>query len=179
MRPRRERQQDTRSLLIHVDAFEQLKQFQHRATAPRLDMRYLVEGAIELLAANGAQAQWIAASRKCLEQALGRSGTGDAADGCITEGAASDAARTHGAPVGEAHKHPDCKSLLIGIAAFEQLKAIQGTTRDPRLEMRSLVEGAISLLTNDETKRGNWVHQSRQALQNHLAHLLLKEPEEL
>lgn len=172
--PRREREQDTRSLLIHSAAFEQLRQFQHRASAPRLDMRYLVEGAIAMLARSSDEMRWIASSRECLVHALGRPGLRETADAacCVSEGSAHVVDRAHGAPAGANAKHPDCRSLLVGLVAFERLKAIQGNTREPRLEMRYLVEGAIALLTGDVTRHGDWIRQSRHALQGHLTHLL-------
>lgn len=160
-----------RSLLLGRAAFEMLKAVQAEADQPRLDLRYFVEGAIVLLDGSPAlNAPWLQAARSALADHLQvpldlpkTSGTGTRPH-TAAEGAQ---ARTHGGHRPSA-RHADCKSLQIGETSFERLKAIQGTTHAPRLEMRYLIEGGICLLRSRADQQAAWVWQARQALIEHL-----------
>jgi hypothetical protein len=61
--------------------------------------------------------------------------------------------------------------LQISEATFQWLKGVQGTTRDPRIEIRYLVEGAVTLLTQQAAVPDAVVRHARRALQAHLAAL--------
>lgn len=190
-----------RNLLIGLEAFNALRGVQASAPTPRLDLRYLVEGSIELLGSDHTLFQrWLHASRVALarqlsqdgkagEGAQGSEGTGAAlsarAEGCATDAITQVTALTQtewnlrnvgndrapGRLRPRNAPRPDCRSLLIGELAFQRLKLVQGTTRDPRLEMRSLVEGAVALLGQETDLHAAWVTQSRQALSRHLEQL--------
>lgn len=187
-------------VLIGWQAFYRLRDLQSAMPQPRLDMRYLVEGSIELLRAQpGAQQRWLQAARDELARDLAsheQGGQGAAAQdsggvcaaACRTSGLsgagagtggrqaaegvrASARARARGASREASVEGNGCKSLLLSAEAFQRLRAIQGTTRHPRLELRYLVDGAIALLHQDVASHAEWVRQSRQALATHLAQL--------
>jgi len=198
-------------ILIGLEAFGRLRGIQAVMPQPRLDMRYFVEGSIELLGAHPQTLQrWLRAARDELARELGGQTQGggerlaaqtggddycDATERGDREVAASGAggqlaaatgidghqaieraeaaadARTHGAPTAPNARRLDCKSLLLSPQAFERLRAIQGTTRHPRLELRYLVDGAVALLHEDTNSHAAWVQQSRQALAMHLSQL--------
>lgn len=212
-----------RNLLIGLEAFNALRGVQGSAPTPRLDLRYLVEGSIELLGSDHTLFQrWLHASRVALARQLsqdGKAGEGAErsegtgagvsartegigaalsartegtgaglsarAEGCATDAITQVTALTQtewnlrnvgndrapGRPRPRNAPRPDCRSLLIGELAFQRLKLVQGTTRDPRLEMRSLVEGAVALLGQETDLHAAWVTQSRQALAEHLEQL--------
>ena len=159
-----------RPVLVGARAFGQLKRLQAMLPQPRLDMRYLVEGFVQLLHEQpAAQRRWLAAARSELARSLdvADSGTGEDA---LAEGVPTQVdARAHGAQHADARAEPGCKSLLIGLPAFRRLKAIQGVTHHPRLELRYLVDGAISLLDEEHELQADWVRHSRQALLAHLS----------
>lgn len=151
-----------------------LRAAQASGAGPRLEMRYLIEGAIALLTASKPlHAAWMDAAREALTAQLqiqmdlgSESGTG-ARDTPAAEGAS---ARTHGGGA-PSRRHADCKSLQVGELAFERLKAIQRTTHAPRLEMRYLVEGAIGFLRRRTDQQAEWERHARQALIEHLMQL--------
>lgn len=93
------------------------------------------------------------------------------------EGAVASAeARAHMRHVSNTRRS-DCKSVLLSRQAFDRLRAIQGRTQHPRLELRYLVDGAIALLHEDVAFRAAWVQQSRQALSAHLSQELQQQPQ--
>lgn len=190
-----------RALLISKAGFAWLRSLQTTAPGPRLDLRYLLEGAISVLAADmAARPAWFEAGRQSLLTHLateqrgsnvfgpgpgrivapgtgvihtvaiaGNSGTGRS--NAALEGAS---ARTSEVPTDtgrHAHRSEDCKSLHVGEPAFQCLKSIQGTTRDPRLEMRYLLEGAIALLQRRNDLLPQVVGIARQLLAEHLVQL--------
>jgi hypothetical protein len=145
-----------RVLLIGRSAFAWLRVLQERAPAPRLEMRYLIEGIVLLLIAlEEIREPWLAGAREA-----GRSLV-------ATEGAQ---ARTPASPSGNG-RHDDCKALQIGEASFLWLRGVQGLTRDPRLEIRYLVEGALALLQQRTDLLPEVVGHARQALSEHLSQL--------
>lgn len=159
-----------RVLLVGNLCFTWLRRLQERAPAPRVDLRYLVEGAITMLQNNEhMHSSWMAHARNSLVEhvasnsAVQISGTGRS----TAEGAK---ARTSGAPAGHA-RHDDCKALQINEPAFQWLKGKQGTTRDPRLDMRYLIEGALALLITHPEHLPQVVSLARRALRVHLAEL--------
>ena len=162
-----------RVLLVGVGCFAWLRVLQERAPGPRVDLRYFIEGVIALLEASPElKAPWMDASKQSLInhvsgrtslQAHGnRTGRHQAADGAQ--------ARTQGGPVTGAH-HEDCKALQVGEGAFQWLKGVQGTTRDPRLDMRYLVEGALLLLSQKPELLPAALGLARRSLREHLAAL--------
>lgn len=163
-----------RSLLVGKDAFTALRAAQANGSGPRLDMRYLIEGAVALLSASQElRSAWIDAARGAFTTHLqvpmdlgSESGTGVRARPAA-EGAS---ARTHGGSA-PSRRHADCRSLQVGESAFERLKAIQRTTHTPRLEMRYLVEGAVGLLRRRADQQAKWERHARQALIEHLSEL--------
>jgi hypothetical protein len=187
-------------VLIGRQAFNRLRDLQSAMPQPRLDMRYLVEGSIELLRAQpDAQQCWLQAARDELARDLAghaQGGQGAAsqesggvcAAACGTSGLSGAGAGTGGHQAAEGARSSTrtrargasravnaegngCKSLLLSTEAFQRLRVIQGTTRHPRLELRYLVDGAVALLHQDVASRAAWVRQSRQALATHLAQL--------
>lgn len=166
-----------RPVLIGARAFGQLKHLQALLPQPRLDMRYLVEGFVQLLQEQPRdQQRWLTAARAELARALNATASGTGGDD-LAEGVAADAdARAHGAQGADARIQPGCKSLLIGVHAFRRLKAIQGVTHHPRLELRFLLDGAIALLDGENDLHEMWVRHSRQSL---LAHLSLLQEQSL
>lgn len=156
-----------RVLLVGHACFSWLRRLQEKAPAPRVDLRYLVEGVITLLQSDeGLQDEWMAQSREALVRHVSGSisGTGRAA----AEGAQ---ARTSGAPAGHHSRHDDCKALQVAETAFQWLKGMQGTTRDPRLDMRYLVEGAMALLHKHPEYLPTVVGLARRSLIEHLVEL--------
>lgn len=186
-----QRKADTcKPVLIGLGAFFRLRNVQVVLPQPRMDMRYLVEGSIELLSKEAEVLErWLQAARHELARELENHWP----DGCAvvergtgsplgsghrtgghraTEGAgAAVHVRAHGASHAVNTETNGCKSLLLSAEAFQRLRAIQGTTRHPRLELRYLVDGAIALLHQDAASHAEWVRQSRQALATHLAQL--------
>lgn len=168
--------QGTRTVVLGQQPFDDLRRVQVSVSTPRLDLRYILEGAITLLdLAPCVRLPWVVASRQVLGQHVRgttlddgfRSGAGMASPG-DAEGVARVAAQTHGEPQPTSVRHADARSLRIGEACFVQLKAIQATTHDPRLEMRFLIDGAVALLMSRADLHGDWLWQSRQALLVHL-----------
>ena len=95
----------------------------------------------------------------------------------VVEGAVASAeARAH-AQLASTTRRTDCKSILLSRQAFDHLRAIQGRTQHPRLELRYLVDGAITLLHEDVASHAAWVQQSRQALSAHLSQELQQQPQ--
>lgn len=160
-----------RVLLVGTFYFAWLRRLQERAPGPRIDLRYLVEGAITLIQSDeSAETSWMALSREALVRHVTASantsisGTGR----ILAEGVTK--ARTSGPPIGHG-RHDDCRALQIGEQAFQWLKGKQGTTRDPRLDMRYLVEGALALLTDQPVLLPRVVGLARRALCAHLVEL--------
>jgi hypothetical protein len=176
-----------RVLLIGRSAFAWLRVLQERAPAPRLEMRYLIEGIVLLLIAlEEIREPWLAGAREAMFQhmAAQRQIAANRCDGpaeraaqeqfqgtgrslVATEGAQ---ARTPASPSGNG-RHDDCKALQIGEASFLWLRGVQGLTRDPRLEIRYLVEGALALLQQRTDLLPEVVGHARQALSEHLSQL--------
>ncbi len=156
-----------RSLLVGLETFSLLKRAQERLPAPRLDMRYLVEGALVVGTHQDNKHAWLAAAHEALRlhvNSTSESGTVAALAEGEDEGAH---ARNQETSSRGAH-NPGCKSLLIGEDAFTALKLLQTTTHSPRLEMRYLVEGAIALVLDRRSIQAAWVQAARQVLQSHL-----------
>lgn len=170
-----------RVLLIGVPAFNWLRLLQERSPGPRIDMRYFIEGAVELLRADDSLAEdWMRLSHQALVDHV--AGRGAAARDMKTrtsrpqpaqEGtgrltlADGAQARTSRGPLNPGH-HDDCKALQVGEDAFQWLKAAQGTTRDPRLDMRYLVEGALALLHERRLLLPLVLGHARRSLREHL-----------
>jgi hypothetical protein len=191
-----------RVIVVGASAFRWLKALQGRAPAPRVDMRYLLEGTVAVLQARpDVRQSWLQRSLDAMyqhlavrrqQEAMGDTGRGMTATGSRQgrSAAASDegtgrnaafegaAARTQGTPYTTGHRemrNEDCKALQIGEARFQWLKGVQGTTRDPRIELRYLVEGALALLQQEDGLLPGVVENARHALAEHLA-LLQTEP---
>ena len=166
-----------RVLLVGVGCFAWLRVLQERAPGPRVDLRYFVEGAAALLEnAPELRRAWMDASRQALiHHVAGRTGHQGHGNRTGRQQAADGAqARTQGSPNPGAH-HEDCKALQVGEGAFQWLKGVQGTTRDPRLDMRYLVEGALSLLDQKPELLPAVLGHARRSLREHLA-LLETQP---
>jgi hypothetical protein len=161
-----------RVLLVGRRHFRWLKTLQEHVPGPRLDLRYLLEGALAVLQGDEAlRAHWLEAARAALLGQLAQNESGTGRGPAVAEGAQ---ARTPAPPlahVRNAGRIEDCKALQVGEEAFLGLKRVQGTTRDPRLEMRYLVEGAVVLLQQRADLLPRVVGQARQALSGHLAQL--------
>jgi hypothetical protein len=180
-----------RPVLIGLEAFRRLRGIQISMPQPRLDMRYLVEGSIELLHGHPAALQhWLWAARNELARDLreranhGGGGAttqepgsfiaadrGTGGDSAVEGVQASACTRVRGARRARDTERTNCKSLLLACEAFQRLRAVQGTTRNPRLELVYLVDGAVALLHQDTASHAAWVRQSRQALATHLVQL--------
>lgn len=166
-----------RSVVLGAGAFAQLKGKQTSWPGPRLEMRYLVEGAITLLCDDHqpelSQAL-VAQARGDLAQAL-KPNAADTTDSVghrasvASEGAT---ARTHG-PATQARG--ERRSLRIDHAAFVAMQAIQEQT-EPRLELRYLIDAGIAVLGRDAELERRWVQHARQALHQHLTQLLMQAP---
>lgn len=166
-----------RVLLVGTRAFFWLRCLQAVAPGPRVDLRYLVEGVIAILREQGnLHPQWlrhateallahVAYTAQAVHAVQGEpiSGTGRLA----AEGAR---ARASGPSAGRG-RNEDCKALQIGEAAFLWLKDQQGTTRNPRLDLRYLVEGALALINERTECLPQVVQRARQSLRDHLAEL--------
>lgn len=165
-------------------------------------MRYLLEGTVAVLQARpDVRQSWLQRSLDAMyqhlavrrqQEAMGDTGRGMTATGsrqgrsaaASEEGTGRNAAfegapaRTQGTPYTTGHREmriDDCKALQIGEARFQWLKGVQGTTRDPRIELRYLVEGALALLQQEDGLLPGVVENARHALAEHLA-LLQTEP---
>lgn len=165
----------SRVLLVGVAAFAWLRKLQERAPGPRIDLRYLVEGAVVLLEGRPELRQlWLEQARRALVEHV--AGAGDRGSVGNTQGtgrrqsAEGAAARTSASSVNPAH-HDDCKALQVGERAFQWLKSVQGTTRDPRLDMRYLVEGALALLDREPSLLPRVLGHARRSLLEHLQQL--------
>jgi hypothetical protein len=180
-----------RPVLIGIEAFRRLRGIQISMPQPRLDMRYLVEGSIDLLHAQpGAMQRWLKAARDELARDLRERADRDGGDAVTQEPGSARAtgqgtgdqlgaegaevhtfARVRGARRAWNAERSNCKSLLLAHEVFQRLRAVQGTTRNPRLELIYLVDGAVALLHQDQASHAAWVRQSRQALASHLVQL--------
>lgn len=160
-----------RVLLVGVASFAWLRKLQERAPGPRIDLRYLVEGAVVLLeGAPQLRQAWLAQSRLALvDHVAGNAGRATEGTG-RRQPAEGAAARTSASSVNPAH-HDDCKALQVGERAFQWLKGVQGTTRDPRLDMRYLVEGAVALLDREPSLLPRLLGHARRSLLEHLQQL--------
>ena len=101
----RQDHQGVRSLLIGLEAFNTLRGVQGSAPTPRLDLRYLVEGSIELLGGDNTLFQrWLHASRVALARQLSQDGKeGEGAQG--SEGAGAGTSNRTGGPAKDAINH--------------------------------------------------------------------------
>jgi hypothetical protein len=173
---------DARTVLVAVATFEWLRQLQARAPLPRVDMRYLLEGALATLAANAElQAAWLDAAADSLATHMQRARTEAVAarstvvgtanpriDRRIGEGAH---ARTSGALASSGRRHDDCRALQIGESTFRCLRDLQGKTYEPRLDFRFLLTGAHELLAQRPLLLPEVIERARAALREHLAEL--------
>ena len=172
--------QQHRVVLIGLAAFCWLKRLQETAPPPRLDLRYLIEGATTALKEVPALilAGWIEDSEQAMfthmaslrgqPSPVAPRGTGSPA--WAAEGAH---ARTQGQQdrSATARRRSDCRALQIGEPAFLWLKSVQRSTRDPRIELRYLLEGACALLERKPELLQPVIGHARQALAEHLAQL--------
>jgi hypothetical protein len=157
-----------RSLLVGLDTFAFLKRAQERLPSPRLDMRYLVEGALVVVAQPDEEDAWCRAAQAAMRHHV--SLTVDSGTGLVPEhGAEGALARNQESSSGPRVYDPTCKSLLIGEDAFAALKLFQNRTRSPRLEMRYLVEGAIAVVRESAPLQPHWVRTARRVLHVHLS----------
>jgi hypothetical protein len=191
---------NVRVLFIGMSAFAWLKSMQER-TSPRLDMRYLIEGVLMTLqerpdlrgewtdvaaevnfahlAARRAASQTqmvgaLRAQRHDGEEVSGTSGNLVAVQGAKARTSEAPAQAQQQAQAQASHKpahHDDCKALQISDGGFQWLKGVQGTTRDPRLEIRFLMEGAFVLVQGSPMLLPKVIGHARQALAAHLAQL--------
>lgn len=186
-----------RVILVGLATFAWLRVLQQRAPAPRLDLRYLVEGLLFSLQDHAElRRSWIQASRQALlDQLVPPHGETDATASALLAGppaapihrsaavrrtipgtgpgsrpAEGASARTPDNTRARA-RHTDCKALQIGEQAFRWLKGVQDSTVDPRLEMRSLIEGGTRLLRERTDLLPAVVERAREALVAHLTHL--------
>lgn len=169
-----------RVVVISLNAFHWLRDLQHKAPAPRLDMRYYLEGVTRMLREHDPlRHAWLDHSRNAMFQHLAhiqqRHSTSEAADGPLRTAGRLEAgegapARTPQAPPSgpPEHRLTDCKALQLGEEAFQWLKGVQGTTRDPRIEFRYLLDGAFVLLQQRQDLLPAVVEHARQALAEHL-----------
>lgn len=158
-----------RSLLVGLKTFNLLKRAQERLPAPRMDMRYLVEGALVIGARQDNKDAWMAAAHQALRDHV-NSTTEQGTVAALAEGddEGAQARNQDTSSRGRVH-NPNCKSLLIGEDAFTALRLLQTTTHSPRLEMRYLVEGAIALVHERHSIQVSWVQAARQVLHTHLS----------
>lgn len=160
-----------RSVVIGNDAFTRLKLVQNTwmPSPPRLDMRYLIDGAVALVAHHDdttIRSEWMARAT----EALIRHVRSTQASASRAEG--GNAHRAQERSEQKNTRADDGKSVHIDEACFQMLKTLQGTTREPRLGIRYLAEGALDvLLQRREALLGAWVYLARQALSHHLVSL--------
>lgn len=160
-----------RVLLIGVQAFTWLRLLQERAPGPRIDLRYFVEGVVEVLRTDESLHEaWLQCARQALVEHVAMRGAAARARTGRLLPADGAQARTSGSTVNLAH-HEDCKALQVGECAFQWLKTVQGTTRDPRLDMRYLVEGALALFHGRAEFLPLVLRHARRGLRDHLAQL--------
>ena len=165
-----------REVMLAQTEFNWLKDYQHHAPAPRIDLRYHAEGAISLLSSSIELRQlWLQCARQALldhlQQDVGAEGTrisGTAQPSGSREGAQ---ARTQGQAEGQDRSRSTCRALHVGETTFTVLKSLQDSTPDPRIGMRYLLEGAVRVLQLRADLHRAWVGHARRALQAHLAHL--------
>ncbi len=167
-----------RTLVIGMATFQRLKLVQNSIfPSPRLDMTYIVEGAISLLATHPdttIRRAWLAESLQALlnhtreQQPLPSARAGASADTREQEGSHSTEQRVGG------------RSLPISDSCFQVLRDTQDTTHSPRLSISYLAEGAIELLIQRRSDLLQpWVFRARQALQAHLGSLTSQLPQSL
>lgn len=165
-----------RELLMAQQEFQWLKDYQVRSPAPRMDMRYHLEGAVSLLGSSIAlREQWLQASRQALLDHLQQDASagntltsGTVQAGSVHEGAQ---ARTQGLAESHDRSNQTCRALHVGEGTFNALKGQQDATPDPRIGMRYLLEGAVRVLQRRADLHREWVSHARKALQAHLARL--------
>ena len=169
----------TRIVLVALSTFEWLRQLQSGAPQPRIDMRYLLDGALQTLADDAElQHLWVLTATDTLREHLTRaqSHPADARPTTITgtvlpaadEGAA---ARTTGASANSARRHHDCRALQIGETAYRCLRDLQNGTYEPRLDFRFLLAGAQQLLDQRSELLPVVIARARLALRDHLTEL--------
>jgi hypothetical protein len=163
----------TRVLLLGSLSFNELRRYQSDAPSPRMDMRYHVEGLFMLLdERSDLREDWLSQARFALARHLAEPAR-SVRSLSSNEGAQ---ARTHGEPERPAGPHQDCRSLHVQAEAFDWLQGVQGTTHDPRLELRWLVDGALALVQQRRDLHPQWVTHARKALHTHLAQLQSSQP---
>lgn len=159
------RDPQARSVLIGLQTFQRLQVLQKNIlpSPPRLDMRYLLDGALTLIAEQRQtlRAAWLDKSTELMlvEARRTRAEAKQEASGLSRE---QDRQGTVN------WRTSDCRSLQIGEATFQALKAMQDQT-EPRLGIRYLAEGAFELLMQRHADvLVQWTHHSREALRQHL-----------
>lgn len=163
-----------RSVVIGRETFNRLKLVQNHymPSTPRLDMRYLIDGALEILT-QGSNAELRSSWGALALQAMLNDGQRKLS---LAQAGADGAGRKQGGHPDDKLHLEDCKSLQISELSFQRLRTKQQETTDPRLGIRYLTEGAIEALV--ERRRDvlePWAQQARLALQAHLASLQLPQ----
>lgn len=172
--------QEHRVVLIGIPAFRWLKRLQETAPPPRMDLRYLIEGAVTTLqqAPPVTLSVWIEDSERAMFMHMASqrgqpSPLATPGSGCpdgVAEGAPARNPGQHelSAP---ARRRTDCRALQIGEPTFLWLKTVQRGTREPRIELRYLLEGVCVLLEREPGLLQRVVGHARLALAQHLAQL--------
>lgn len=173
----------SRIVLVALSTFEWLRQLQSRAPQPRIDMRYLLDGALQTLADDAElQHLWVLSATDALREHLTRARAqpveaGPTTTTTTTTGSAvpsadeGAAARATGASASSTRRHDDCKALQIGESAYRCLRDLQNRTFEPRLDFRFLLAGAQELLDQRPALLPVVIARARLALRDHLTEL--------
>ncbi len=178
-----------RVILVSRVAFRRLKALQDSTAAPRLDFRYLILGLVGTLQqmTQPEQELWWAQAREamfgCLAERMvqARTDTEETTDGTghcpqAAEGASARTQETRAVQAAGRHQ-PDCRALLVSEGTFQWLRSVQRTTGQPRIELRFLVEGALTLVQSRRELLTPVTGHARAALAAHLDQLTaLAEP---
>lgn len=169
---------DAKTVLVSVATFDWLRRLQAQAPQPRMDMRYLVDGATAALTdRTELQLDWIEAATAALavhvNQRYANAATRpSAATGTVLaqqgEGAT---ARTAGMLHHGKRRHEDCRALQIGVPSYRRLCSVQEQTYEPRLDFRFLLTGAHELLAQRPQILPEVIARARIALRDHLTEL--------
>ena len=168
---------DPRVVLVGKPAFQWLRRLQDSAPMPRMDMRYLVEGATEALrdAEPVIFARWIEHGHNAMFAHMasmkGQPSPTESGTGSVSGAAEGAHARNLGRhEQGHGKRQADCKALQIGEPTFQWLKSVQRTS-EPRVGMRYLLEGAFVLIESQPELLQPVIGHARRALASHLCQL--------
>ncbi|MFT3819891.1 MAG: hypothetical protein QM750_20135 [Rubrivivax sp.] len=168
-----------RTMLISVSTFEWLRNLQVRSPQPRIDMRYLIDGTLAVVAqTDELRSAWQAAGRQALLAHLAHHDTTNsgvraqpAADGAAPhQGSEGAQARISGAASREG-RHEGCRALQISVSAYRRLRDMQQQTHEPRLDFRFLMTGAHEFLALHPELLPDVIARARLALRDHLTEL--------